>query len=264
MSGLNLTVESLDSVPEGLRSFYKESGDDGGGFVLDLADPTYAGLRDKVKEFRTSAIDKGKAADAAAEKLKGFDGIDPVKAREAMELAKHLEGVEEARLIKEGKWDEVLGKRTEKMKATHDKALAAAHKERDDAVTARQELFTELQKHLVDAAVIDAIDEVGVLRKGARKDALNRARALFALNDDREIVAGEDVFNKDGSPMTPADFAAELLSSAGYLFESSKGAGGKGGPAKTDSGKIMVSRSDAKAMAKYSKEIREGKVVFTD
>lgn len=217
---LKLIVDSLDSVPDGARDLYKEVD---GKFRLDVdgyEDP--AGLKSALQAERENA----KAATRQANAWKAL-GKTP---EEIQALLQRLETDEDTRLLADGKVDEVISKRTERMKADFDKNLSTAHAERDQHA-ARAKAF---EAKVLDNAVLAAATKAG-LHQHAIDDALFRGRAMFRLNENGDAVALDDggnvLLGKDGkTPFTPAEWLEDMKEKAPHWFPApASGGGAQGG-----------------------------------
>lgn len=157
--------------------------------------------------------------------LSRFDGIDPDAVRGILQ---RFSDDEEAKLIAEGKIDEVLNKRTERMRADVDKQIAAANERADKA-----EAFSgKFRDRVLGDAIRGAALKAGALA-GAADDIILRARGTFTLNDDGEAVAvdgeGNPVLGKDGkTPLAPAEWIESLKETAPHLFTPAEGTGAGG------------------------------------
>lgn len=186
-----------------------------------------AGLKTKNGEL----LGKLKERDEA---LKRFDGIDPDAVRN---ILRRFSDDEEAKLIADGKIDDVLNKRTERMKVDFEKkygeATAAA-----EAAERRAQAF---QGRVLDDAIRAAAAKAG-LHQHAIEDALFRARSMFTLDEDGQaVMLGEDkrpVLGKDGkSPFAPLEWLEGMKEKAPHWFPASasgSGAGGSSGAGKPE------------------------------
>ncbi|MBH8282895.1 hypothetical protein I8P63_18910, partial [Acinetobacter baumannii] len=186
---LPFIVDSLDAIKEEHRALYVE---ENGKFRLDLEgyeDPK--GLKSALQSERDAA----KNAKLELQKLqKQFEGIDPEIVKKVFA---QIDQDEEAKLIAEGKVNEVIQKRTEKMREEHEKLLKA-EKERADKAEAYAQKFKQsvIQSQIVQAAVeLEALPE-------ATADIAFLAQSKFALDENGKAVAvdenGEVVIGKDG------------------------------------------------------------------
>ena len=198
-------------------------GTGGGGATITpeiqaLIDQQVAGLKAKNSELL------GKVKDAS-EQLKRFEGIDPDA---VTAMLKRFADDEEAGLIKAGKVDEVLSKRTERLRGDFEKKLTqeAERAKKAEAKAAK------LADRTLAGSLRDAAMKTGALPE-AMEDIVLRARGLWTLNDDGEAVAvdadGEVILGKDGkSPLTPLEWAESLREAAPHLWPRAQGAGAQG------------------------------------
>ncbi|MDN8318948.1 hypothetical protein QZK38_18300, partial [Acinetobacter baumannii] len=207
---LPFIVDSLDAIKEEHRALYVE---ENGKFRLDLEgyeDPK--GLKTALQSERDAA----KNAKLELQKLqKQFEGIDPEIVKKVFA---QIDQDEEAKLIAEGKVNEVIQKRTEKMREEHEKLLKA-EKERADKAEAYAQKFKQsvIQSQIVQAAIeLEALPE-------ATPDIAFLAQSKFALDENGKAVAvdenGEVVIGKDGqTPMTPKEWVESLREQKPYYW----------------------------------------------
>lgn len=209
----------------GYRSAADEGGEAGSGAQGAAKTYTQTELDEAVKQAVAEQVAGLKAKNGEVigdnkklkEQLAQFDGIDPevVKA-----VLKNFADNEEAKLIAEGKIDEVLSKRTERMKAAHDKEMAKLQ-EALEAANARAAKFT-------DRVLGDAVRAAGAdagIHKTAFEDAIARARDVFEVADDGEAVAKDGVFGKDGKPLSLKEWFEGMKDSAPHWFPAPQGGG---------------------------------------
>lgn len=182
-------------------------------------DEAVKGLKSKNTELLGSLKD---AKDALAK----FDGLDPEEMRT---LLKRFANDEEAKLLKEGKLDELVSRRTEKLRSDLEKkasdALAAA-----EAATKRAQAF---QGRVLDDSIRAAAAKAG-LHQHAIDDALFRARSMFSLDENGQAVQlgddGKPVLGKDGkSPFTPLEWLEGMKEKAPHWYPAAASGGGSGG-----------------------------------
>ncbi|MFG4062046.1 hypothetical protein ACFZ8M_19285, partial [Acinetobacter baumannii] len=206
---LPFIVDSLDAIKEEHRALYVE---ENGKFRLDLEgyeDPK--GLKSALQSERDAA----KNAKLELQKLqKQFEGIDPEIVKKVFA---QIDQDEEAKLIAEGKVNEVIQKRTEKMREEHEKLLKA-EKERADKAEAYAQKFKQsvIQSQIVQAAVeLEALPE-------ATADIAFLAQSKFALDENGKAVAvdenGEVVIGKDGqTALSPKEWVESLREQKPYF-----------------------------------------------
>jgi hypothetical protein len=226
MAKLEIFIDSLEDVHEDLRENYVKDGD---RFKLNF---DLIKDHEGVTKVRKTANDLDKKAKDAAKALadleEKYGDLDPEAARAALEAA---EAAGDKELMDEGKVEEVIEKRTEKMKADHERQLAAKDKTIQELTDGTSALTGELSSIKIYDAVKDA-----ALSKGARKDALtdiaNRAKGVWSLKDGNPTAldeSGDAIFGKSGEALTITEWVEGLATEAEYLFEPNSGGGAKGG-----------------------------------
>lgn len=254
LSALPLVVDKLDAVPEAMRTEYVEKD---GKFHLDVT-----GMEDT--SGLKSALDKERKAAKDAEKARKdlearFAGIDPEKFRNLMDK---LAGDEEAALIAAGKIEEVIGKRTEKLRGELQRQVdEAANK-----VKLADERANKFSQRVLDNHIRAAAVKTG-LHSHAVEDALLRGRAMFVLNEVGDAVQlGEDgkpVFGKDGkTPYSPAEWLEGMKEQAPHWFPAGgAGSGAQGGSGGAGSAKTITRAAfDALSAAEKAKTVKTHKI----
>lgn len=215
-----------------LKRFYMqdeaggEGGEGGGGSgpeitpeIQALIDAQVSTAVTGLKAKNTELLGKFKET---SDKLKSFDGIDPEAVRSILQ---RFSDDEEAQLIAGGKIDEVLNKRTERMKSSYDKDLQAAKDEAQRHASRTEKFASRVMK----GEVIGAATEAGV-HKFAMEDAMLAASRDFELDDDGNPVAKEGRFGKDGKPLTLKEWFAEMKDTRPHWFPATANGGGAGQP----------------------------------
>ncbi len=144
-----------------------------------------------------------------------------------------VQEIEDKKLIDAGKIDELVEARVERVitdannKYAALEQVAAADKSRADKAEGK------LKGLLIDKDITSAVANVGSVRKGGMTDVLSRAKDVWTLDDEGNLVAkkGDNIiYGSDGkSPLSPQEWAQSLVTDAPFLFEGSKGAGANGG-----------------------------------
>lgn len=203
-----------------------EGGEGGGGQpsktdtvdVQAQIEAAVAGLKAKNSEL----LGKLKERDEA---IKRFDGIDPDAVRGILQ---RFSDDEEAKLIAGGKIDEVLNRRTDRMKQDYDKQFQAKDAELQRYLHANQKLA---QRALSDAVAKAAV-KAGALPTALDDIVLRAQHSGWTVNEDGEVIArkGEEVlFGKDGkTPLTAEEWAESLREAAPHLFQQPQGTGAPG------------------------------------
>ena len=179
-------------------------------------DETVAGLKNKNGEL----LGVNKTVKAELDTFKSqFDGLDIAAVKGLIEQAGQSE---EARLIAEGKIDEVIAQRTERLRGDYDTKLSAAEQ---NAATFAEKLAKYESKVLSDSIRSAAI-KAGAIPE-ASSDIMLRAERVFTLDDNGEVVS--KVYGKDGkTPLSLAEWMDDVRSEAPYLWPTPVGAGAQG------------------------------------
>lgn len=229
---LALKVAKIEEVAEAQRSLYVADGD---GFKLDVDGGEDAEkLRIELAAAKREAAERRMAIKAIEEK---YAGIDPSKVREMMSK---LDQDGEAALIAAGKFDEVLAKRTEKLRADLQSKIDDAH----GKATAAEERVKKYSQRVLDDRIRDAV--MGKVHIHAIKsgDVLRAARELFVLDDTGNAVQlGEDskpVLGKDGkTPFSVEEWLEGMEKVAPHWFPNGASGGGASGGGGAGGGKTM-------------------------
>lgn len=261
---LDKTIETLDGLDESLHDNYVKQ-DDGTYILAALQGMVSAdkvedvgGLKSALEKERAAARESGKKFKTLSEK---FANIDPDKYQEMLDAeAAHAE----AEATKKGEWEKLKGQMNEK----HLEDLAAK-----DKVIAS--LRNELERHLVDAAVVSAISgadgNVELLRPHVKQmvKLIEQENGEFAP----QVVdaAGTRRVNGSGDPLTIKDLVSEMRDQDVYAgafkgsgqsgSDSQPQAGGEGNIAANGGGNPTIpkdglnrSQMDTKQKVAYIKE----------
>lgn len=245
---LPITVDSLDSIEESAHSFYVEVD---GKYHLDIEGlEDTSGLKSALEKERQASKDAKRKLAEAEQFKQQFEGID----LDAMKgLLQKASQDEETRLIAEGKIDEVVSRRTERLRGDLEKQLQA---ERDRADKA-DAFANQFKDRVLSDSIREAASKAGALAE-ASDDIILRARSVFSLNEDGVPVAvdkdGQVIYGKDGkTPLSPLEWAEGLRESASHLWPRAQGAGQVGDKGGKGGGKKR-SEMSALEMAAYIKE----------
>jgi hypothetical protein len=189
--------------------------------IQALIDAQVAGLKAKNSEL----LGKNREfTDRLREVETRYEGIDPEAVRA---MTKRFADDEEGKLIAAGKIDDVLNKRTERMKAEYAKAVKAEQ----DARTRAEGKASKLASRTLAGSIRDAAIKAGALPE-AMEDIVLRSAPIWRLNDDAEPVAmnGEEVIlSKDGkTPLTVQEWADSLRETAPHLWPRAQGTNAPG------------------------------------
>ncbi len=212
--------------------FMNQQDTDGGGAGGSIAPEVQAIIDAKVHEAVTGLKAKnseliGKLKETG-DKLKTFDGIDPDAVRNVL---KRFSDDEEGKLLAAGKIDEVLNKRTERMKADYDKRMAEVQGIAEKATKQAQ----AFQGRVLDDSIRAAAAKAGI-HTHAVEDALFRARTMFTLDENGQAVAmgddGKPILGKDGkTPFAPLEWLESMKEKAPHWYPATASGGGAGSSA---------------------------------
>lgn len=231
---LPFIVDSLDQIKEEHRALYVE---ENGKFRLDLEgyeDPK--GLKSALQSERDAA----KTAQRELQRLqKQFEGIDPETVKK---LFAQLDQDEEAKLIAEGKVNEVIKKRTEKMREEHARLLNAETTRANNA----EAYANKFKQSVVQGQIVQAAVELEALPE-ATADIAFLAQSKFVLDEDGKAVAvdesGEVVIGKDGqTPQTPKEWVESLREQKPYFWPKANGSGAPG--SSNTKGQVDILKAD--------------------
>lgn len=209
-----------------LKNIYmQEAGGEGGGGqgpaitpeIQAIIDQQVSAAVDGLKNKNAELLGKVKSQGDA---LKAFDGIDPNAVRSILQ---RFSDDEEAKLIASGKIDEVLNKRTERMKSAFEKDTQAAVKAKE-AAEQRAAKFT---RRVLENSIRSEAISAGI-HQHAVDDAIFRASVTFLLDEEGNPAAVEGAFGKDGKPLTLKEWFADMKEKAPHWWPASQGGGGAG------------------------------------
>jgi len=225
---------------------FNAADDGGGGGTAPVITPEIqavidAAVADSVRGLKAKNDELIGAEKKLKEQMKQYDGIDPVKTKE---MLARLENDAEAKLIADGKINEVIEARTEKLRAE----LGRQVKEAQEVAAAEAKRATAYEGRVLDDALRAAATTAG-LHPHAIEDALFRGRAMFKLNQDGQAVQlgddGQPVLGKDGkSPFSPSEWLDSMKEKAPHWFPAGNaGSGGGAGGLKGQQGAKTMQRS---------------------
>jgi hypothetical protein len=200
-------IESLEDLPESLHEHYTKSDD---GFVLNVAG---VAPKKKLDEFR----DNNKKLQEELDRLKFVD-LDEYKNLKAAAESDSTKG-----LVQEHDVEELVGKRVNEMRDTHQKEVNKLSKQLEKS-------NSQLETLLIDNSVTHTATKHRV-KEGAIDDVLLRAKKVFRV-ENGEVIAydnvGEKAYGKNGEALSINDWIGDLEKNAGHLFQDSTGAGTQG------------------------------------
>ncbi len=189
-----------------------------------LMDDEVNGLKSKNAEI----LDEKKLAD---KKIKKYEEYNYDAANEALSF---LENNKDAQLIKDGKVDELIEKKTSQLSSDHEVAIG----EINGQLTEAQQHGTLYENLYKTKMVEDSLREAAIgakVRNEAITDILLHGRNVFALADDGSVEArdNEGKLRKtiDDKVLTPTNWIEALKKASPHYWPDSVGAGASGGGA---------------------------------
>lgn len=253
---LKAVLQSLEGLDEATAKLYTK-GDDG-RYTLSVDGLVPSG---KLDEFRTNNVELKKQLDEMKAQLEKFSGVDLKKYQEAMAA---IENDAEKKLVKEGKFDEVIQLRTEKMRQSYeeqikakDQAIQAAQKEREAAIQTQNNYIvqSELTRVTSDPELGFQENIAGLLTEQVLKEFRVKDGKVIRVNP----ADGSPVFGANGDPATITEFLHEVVKTRPYLVRGSNGAGARNSSNQAPNGKVMTRKqfdsiADPVQKAKLMKE----------
>ncbi|MBJ9984444.1 hypothetical protein IAE19_03190 [Acinetobacter sp. S40] len=200
--------------------------------IQSAVDEAVKGLKDKNAELIN---DKKQLKDELGSLKSKVDGLDLDAIKVLLEKSSQDE---ESKLIAEGKIEEVIQKRTEKMRQEHEKQVKSEKDRADKA----EDYANKFRQSVIQGQIIQAAVEAGALNE-ASADIAFLAQSQFSLDENGKAVAidsnGEIVIGKDGAtPVQPKEWIESLRENKPYFWPKADGMGSPG------SGKSMKKWSD--------------------
>ena len=261
---LPTTVKDLESVAEPLREYYSpiDPNDESAGFSLQTDRSQEKGT---VREFRERNKDLMGQVESFQSQLKAFGGHDPETVTRAMAALKQVEDSEEQKLILDGKYDEVVQRRTEAMRTQYTGQIEAQNNAFRELEQSNAELKNQLAEYRVGELVSKGIETAGVrVRNGAMPLVLQQTRNTFGLDEKGEpVVKTGNKYGPSGNPLTIPEYIESLVTSTPFLFEGSSGGGAEGSDSKGKR-KLEIRGDDPTAFSKVGIEsIAKGETTVT-
>jgi len=219
---LRQSYDVQTDVPGSLQEHYVERD---GKWLLQLDPPMedVTGLKNALTQERNLRRDAEKTFSDMKVK---FEGIDP---DEHHKLQERIKGLDDAEIYDRQGIEALVLRRTESMKADHERQMSGLRRENDQLKGTAADLDKRWRQDRIKTALLDAAARAGVA-KGAMPDAVQRGMAVFVdLDEHGNVVSknGEDVrYGKDGiSPLSPDEWMSGLKTEAPHLWPASTGSG---------------------------------------
>lgn len=223
----DITFDSLEKVPEGLREHAKQTD---GKFVVNVVPNA------KLQEFRDNNIAISKERDAYKDRvavLSGLVGEDPEKFKaEVTELRAVAQKVKDGQL----KGTDAVQKEVEARLEAATGTLKAQLAEQGSKMSALEQSNTgwksKYEKQVLHQYITNAVvGKDSIANPEALPDILARAEQVFRVKDEGIVPMKGDVvmYGSDGTnPMTPREWLTKLVETAPYLGKASAGGGARG------------------------------------
>jgi len=218
---------------EELKTAMKED-KDVQAFIKTIVDPA-------VDEATKGLKDTNKQLKSEKTKIQGI--LDKMPTSEELENYKKMSAVidssEDAKLIADGKIDEVIERRTERVRLDFESKNATLQEELDKTKGELGTVNSSFDTHRINEAIRAESLKQGVAPE-AIEDVVLRSTGIFSIGEDKKIVSldseGHVVTDDKGTPLDIPLFIANLKEKAPHFWPGSKGAGlGGSGDEITDS-----------------------------
>ncbi len=183
--------------------------------------------RDQLKLEKQEARSQLDQLQGQLDSLNDFGGVDKIT-----QLMERIEKDEEMKLLADGKLEDVLERRTERMKADYDSKFDALEKRAIEAEESAKAITRQMkEKVLVDSIRSAAIE--AEVQSFAVEDAILRAKNVFSLDENENMVArdasGNILYGPDAkTPLTPSEWLDSLKPVAKHWWKQPKGSDSTG------------------------------------
>ncbi|WP_373081190.1 hypothetical protein [Zhongshania sp.] len=192
------------------------------------------------------------------ENLSKFEGVDPEAFRK---MTEYFDQHEEAELLKDGKMEEVIKRRTQRELATYDSKMKEVGSKLEEAQTQADFFRTRFQQKMIDDTLRSEAMKAGI-RPEALDDVILNGRSTFSLSEDEQVEAVDkdgNLIKYEDEVMTPEVYIRKLRKDKPHYWPSSKGGGASGGGDDFDADSLEAQINKAAAegnMSKY-RELRK-------
>jgi hypothetical protein len=238
-----LTSDEFKGLETPLQSFYRQGTD---GYVLDAEGvEDVAGLKKVLEEVKS---ERARLREINASMREKYGDIDPDKAREAMT---EFQKLQDKKLLDEGKVEELINQRIERMRLEHENQIKARDRKIAEMDASSKSLSSKLSEVLIDSSLTAAATKARV-RATALEDVLLRGRQVWRLDGDTPKPMKGDgtvIIGNDGkNPLSVEEWLGSLQQSAPHLFEASTGSGtdSNGGSFAGSGRQIVLTREQAR------------------
>jgi hypothetical protein len=249
---MKIQVAALTEVPEPLRGEYEQKD---GAFFLKLEGeiPELVSVKKDLTEFRDNNIKYLKEKDAAVQKLKEYDGIDPV---EYAAMKQKLVDLEKKGGVKDPSDIET------KIRLAVDAAVTPLKEQVQLEQKTRVEAELRLKQRDLETRIRDVGTKLKVL-DSAMPDLLSRGLRVFRASDGLAYDGEKQMYSKEKvtEPLSLEEWGRMQLAEAPHLFVASTGGGARPGPGGT--GKRTISAADPVELGRNADAIAKGEILVT-
>ncbi|MDX1698977.1 MAG: hypothetical protein R3250_00095 [Melioribacteraceae bacterium] len=179
----------------------------------------------RLKGHNSKLLDEKKSVQA---KLKEFGDIDADSVKKMM---KAFDSNEEAKLLAEGKLDEVVNKRSEKVKLQLDSLKSEFDEFKLNSSKEKDVWKNKYEKTVIENTLRKELED-SKIRPEFIDYALFKSEGLFSLDENEKIESRDSEGNLrtvKRKQLDPALFVEQLKENESHLWPESKGAGATGG-----------------------------------
>lgn len=219
------------------------NGDGNDGDKVTLSKSEFEALQGSVKKLESKNNELLGENKTFKEQMKAWDGLDPNSVRS---LLQNFENDEEKKLIAEGKFEDVVKKRTEKVSAEFGGKLKTLETERDTYKTQAEQYQATISNMAIDSQIVENFVKEKGLESGIQ-DIKLRAKQIWRYENGELIPRNEkgEIIQGEKGVLTPQEWVKSLQKDAPHLFPESVsgdtgGNRGKGGNSIDD--KISAAR----------------------
>ena len=181
----------------------------------------------------------------------------PEELAEFKKIKDQIESSVDAKLISEGKLDDVISKRTERLVSDYETKFVEIKTELESLREKNSNLSSKYNNYVIDDSIRQTAIAEGVVGQ-ALDDVVSRSTGVFSLDPDGTIVArdheGKLVITEDGKTLNPKLFVDSLKESAPHFWPQSKGGGLNGSG---DDDETLAKTAESGDISNYLKNRRK-------
>lgn len=254
---LRKTYNTQDEIPEQLRDYYTDTGN--GWQVQFEADDKPAVDLTRYKEMRDNNIKmKAQLDELMTEQQQIRDQYKT--------MLDKAQGEEEAALLKQGQFDEVLERRTQAIKSEYQRQFEDLNQQREQAEQDKQAARQRFGSVYLADQISGALERKKMrLRPTAREDLLMRASGMFQPNDTLDaLVTKNGSVDGDGKDLTIDTWLDRTVTDAPHLFDGGDGGGARPGGAGGNRIRMADVRNDPVAYVQAVEKVARGEAQWQE